>query len=138
MFDWLYFNQCLTCFSSIDHPVVFCAWFLIQFHLTDEFLSINTSANVFIFGDFNIHQKDCLTYSGGTDRPGELYNNFSVSNDLTQMINFPTPIPDVDSCNPAILDLFLSSDAIICSTMVFSLLGNSGHVVSISIDFLLG
>ena len=38
----------------------------------DEVLSINPSANVFVFGDFNVHHKDWLTYSGGTDRPGEL------------------------------------------------------------------
>ena len=34
----------------------------------DEVLSINPSANVFVFGDFNVHLKDWLTYSGGTDR----------------------------------------------------------------------
>ena len=33
----------------------------------DEVLSINPSANLFVFGDFNVHHKDCLTYSGGTD-----------------------------------------------------------------------
>ena len=33
----------------------------------DEVLSINPSANVFVFGDFNINHKDWLTYSGGTD-----------------------------------------------------------------------
>ena len=38
----------------------------------DEVLSINPSANVFVFGDFNVHHKDWLTYSGGTDRPGKL------------------------------------------------------------------
>ena len=38
----------------------------------DEVLSINPSANVFVFGDFNVHYKDWLSYSGGTDRPGEL------------------------------------------------------------------
>ena len=37
----------------------------------DEVLSINPSANVFIFGDFNIDHKGWLTYSGGTHRPGE-------------------------------------------------------------------
>ena len=47
----------------------------------DEVLSINPSANVFVFGDFNIHHKDWLTYSGGTDRPGKLCYNFSISND---------------------------------------------------------
>ena len=60
----------------------------------DEGLSINPSVNVFVFGDSNVHHKDWLTYSGRTDRPGELCYNLSISNDLTQMINFPTPIPD--------------------------------------------
>ena len=39
---------------------------------TDEVLSINPSANVLVFGDFNGHHKNWLTYSGGRDRPGEL------------------------------------------------------------------
>ena len=102
----------------------------------DEVLLINSSANVFVFGDFNVHHKDWLTYSGGTDRPGELCYNFSISNDLIQLVNFPTGIPDCDSRSPALLDLFLSSDASNCSTMVFPSLGNSDHVVvSVSIDF---
>ena len=33
----------------------------------DEVLSINPSANVFVFGDFNVHHKDWLTNSGGTE-----------------------------------------------------------------------
>ena len=44
----------------------------------DEVLSINPAA-VFVFGDFNVHHKDWLTYSGGTDRPGELCYNFQVN-----------------------------------------------------------
>ena len=52
------------------------------------------------------------------------------------MVNFPTWIPDCDSHGPAFLDFFLSSDASICSTMAFSSLGNSDHVVvSNSIEF---
>ena len=102
----------------------------------DEVLLINPSANVFAFGDFNVHHKDWLTYSGGTDRPGEFCYNFSISNDLTQIINFPTRIPDCDSHSPALLDLFISSDASICSTMASPPLGNSDHVVvSVSINF---
>ena len=102
----------------------------------DEVLSINPSANVFVFGDFDVHHEDWLTYSSGTDRPGELCYNFSISNDLTQMVDFPTRIPDCDSHSSALLDLFLSSDASICSTMAFPPLGNSDHVVvSVSIDF---
>ena len=52
------------------------------------------------------------------------------------MVKFLTCIPDCDSHIPALLDLILSSDASICSTMAFSPLGNSDHVVvSVSIDF---
>ena len=58
----------------------------------DEVLSINPSADAFVFGEVNVHHKDWLTYSGETDKPGELYYNFSISNDLTQMVNFPTRI----------------------------------------------
>ena len=91
----------------------------------DQVLSINPSANVFIFGDFNAHRKDCLTFSGGADRSAELCYNFSISNDLTQIVNFPTRIPDCWSHSPALLDLFISCDASICSTMAFPPLGNS-------------
>ena len=72
----------------------------------DEVFSINSSANVFIFGGFNVQNKDWLTYSGGTDRPDGLCHSFSTSNDITQMVNFPTRIPDCDCHSPALLDLF--------------------------------
>ena len=52
------------------------------------------------------------------------------------MVNVPTRIPDCDSHSPALLNLFISSDASICSAMAFPPLENSDHVVvSVSIDF---
>ena len=33
----------------------------------DEVLSINPSPIIFVVGDFNVHHKDWLTYSGETD-----------------------------------------------------------------------
>ena len=55
---------------------------------------------------------------------------------FTQMVDFPTWIRDCDSHSPALLDLFISSDASICSTMAFPPLKNSNYVVaSVSIDF---
>ena len=55
---------------------------------------------------------------------------------LLRWLDFPTQIPDCDSHSPALLDLFLTSDASICSTMAFPPLGNSDHVpVSVSIGF---
>ena len=135
VFSWLYFTQCLTSFSSINHLLCLYAWFFDA--NIDEVLSINRSTNVFVFGDFNIHHKGWLTYSGGTERPGgEFVMIFSISNDLTQMVNFSTQIPDCDSHSPALLDLFISSDSSICSAMAFPPLGNSNDVVfSVSIDF---
>ena len=51
------------------------------------------------------------------------------------MVNFPTQIPDFDSYSPALLDLFISSDTSICSTMAFPPLENSDHLAaSVSID----
>ena len=55
---------------------------------------------VFVFGDFSVHHKDWLTYSGGTDRSGELCYN---SGELCY--NF---IPDCDSHSPALFNLFLA------------------------------
>ena len=61
-FFFLYWSTSLsfcTVFDSISSNI-------------DEILSINPSADVFVVGDFNIHHKDWLTYSGGTDQPHEL------------------------------------------------------------------
>ena len=88
------------------------------------------------FSQFNIYHKDRFAYFSRTDRPVELCYNFSISDDLTQMVNFPTRILDYDSHSPALLGLFLSADASIFSTMAFSPLTNSDHVVvSDSLDF---
>ena len=65
----------------------------------EEILSINPCSNVFVFGDFNIHHKDSLTYDGETNRIGELCHNF------IQTINFPTRIPDCDSHSPLTVTL---------------------------------
>ena len=81
-----------------------CAVFRSVSSNVDEVLSIKPSA-VFVFVDFNIHHIDWLIYFDGTDQPG---HNFSISNDLTQMVTFPTQIPDCHSHSPALLDFFLS------------------------------
>ena len=124
----------LTDFTPLSVLVIFpllitffvvCTVFYSISSMVDKFLFINPSPNVFVFGDFNVHHKDWLTHSGGSGRSGELCYNLSISNELTQVVNFPTRIPDRDCHSPALLNLFLSSDASICSTM-----GNSDHVVS--------
>ena len=57
---------------------------------------MNLSANVFVFGDFET----------------------SISNNLLQMVNFPTWIPDCHCHSSALLGLFISFDASICFTVV--------------------
>ena len=112
-------------FLSRSPSLLLCTVFDLISSNIDQVLSINPSVNVFIFGDFNAHHKDWLTFSGGTDRSAELCYNFSISNDRTQIVNFPTRIPDCWSHSPALLDLFISCDASICSTMAFPPSGNS-------------
>ena len=76
---------------------------------------------MFVFGDFNIHHKDWLTYSGGTGGPGKLYYNFSLLNDLTLMLNFPTRIAQ---CNRVHSFGFIY----FCSKMAFPALESSDQV----------
>ena len=94
-------------FSSIYHLLQLCAQFLILFPLTQMRFSQSTHLLMLFFGDFNVHHKDWLTYSDGTHQPDELCYNVSISNNLTQMVNFPTRIQDCDSHSPALFDLFL-------------------------------
>ena len=104
----------------------------------DEVLSINPSADLlFLPLETNAHHKDLLTCSSETDGPGKLCNNFSISNNLIQMVNFLALIPEVWFSQSCLLDLILSSDASICFTMAFPPLEDSDHVAaSVSINFL--
>ena len=96
-------------FFLYQSPLSLCKFFDAISSIIDDILSINPS--------------------GGTDRPCELCYNFSIPNDLNQMGTFPTWIPECDSHNIALLDLFTSSETNICSNVAFPSLGNSDHVV---------
>ena len=93
----------------------------------NEVLSINLSANVFVYRDFNVNHKERLT-SSWYDRPSEFGYTFSTSTDLTQMNNFLTQIPHRDYRSPVRLDLSLSFDHGIYSTVAFPPSRNSDHV----------
>ena len=54
----------------------------------DEVLSINPSANRFVFGDFNFHLKGWLTYSTGTDKSGELWLYFIIMSHMHFRVNY--------------------------------------------------
>ena len=71
------------------------------------------------------HHKNWLTYSGGTDRPGELCYNFLNSYDL-----------DCDPQSSALMDLLISSNPSVCSTVAFPPLRYFYHVSQLSLTFL--
>ena len=123
VFDWVYFIQCLSSFSSVDHLLHLYTQFLILFLVT--YMRFSQSTNLLIC--FTLVTLMSIIRNGYPILveliSGEPCYNL-ISSDLTQMINFPTRICDCDSQSPALLD-FLSSDASICSAMVFSPLGNS-------------
>ena len=83
-------------FFFIDQPPSFCTVFDAFSPNTNQDLWIKPCANAFVCGDCNVHHKNWLTYSCGTDRPGQLCYTLSISNDLTQMVNFPTRISHCD------------------------------------------
>ena len=99
-----YLCFCLTLLHSVSYFFLFyqspflslCTVFDSTSSNIDEVLLINPSG-VFVFGDFNVNHKDKLTYSGGTDRSGELYFNLSILDGLTQVVNFSTQISDLRS-----------------------------------------
>ena len=73
----------------------------------DRVLSKHLTANVFVFGDFNVHHSEWLKYSHGTYQPVEYFFNFTITHDLTQVVDFPTGIPDFDTHRSALLDFLL-------------------------------
>ena len=104
-------NSAKSSFSSIDYLLHLCAWFLILFHRPKMWFSRS------------IHLQMSLSLETLTSiiRTGlsmlVQFIDLVISNDLTQMVNFPTQTPNCDSHSTALLDLFLSSNASICSTM---------------------
>ena len=70
VFNWLFFTQCVTSIFSIDRVVHLYAWFLILFHVT--YIGFSQSTHLLMCLSLKILT---LTYSGGTDGPGELCYN---------------------------------------------------------------
>ena len=108
--------------NSTDYPKFFD-------YLTskvEHILSISPFSEITILGDFNVHHRDWLS-SPFTDQPGELALTFSILNDLEQLVQHPTRIPDRLGDRPNILDLFLTSNPSAYSVNLFSPLGSSDH-----------
>ena len=75
----------------------------------DSAISQHPSAQVMVFGDFNVHHKEWLTVIL-TFLDGITTHNFLISQHLTQIVSSPTDILDRASDGRYLLDLFLCSN----------------------------
>ena len=102
----------------------------------DMALILQLPANIMVCGDFNAHNTEWLCYSHTTDVAGLFCQEFAMAQYLTQIVDFPTHIPDRDDHQPFLLDLFLSSNPDSCAVASHPPLGKSDHmVVSVDVQF---
>ena len=98
----------------------------------EHILTHSPFSEISILGDFNVHHQLWLS-SSFTDQPGEQTYNFALINDLEQLVQHPTRIPDRLGDRPNILDLFLTSNPSAYSVHLYSPLGSSDHnLISVS------
>src|SRR6201990_2101591 len=90
-------------------------------------LSSSPFSEIIILGDFNVHQFQWLSFSSH-DTAGERAFLFSIQNDLEQLVQLPTRIPDRLGDEPNILDLFLTSNPSPYTVKLFPPLGSSDHL----------
>ena len=99
----------------------------------DKALILHPSANIMVCGDFNAHNTEWLGHSHTTDVAGVFCQEFALAQDLTQIVDFPTQIPDCLDHQPYLLDLFLCSNPDSCTVTSHPPLGRSDHIV-VSVD----
>ena len=87
------------------------------------------TAEVAVFGDFNVHNTEWLQHSRSTDLSGQLAHQFALSQNLSQIVESPTRVPDRDGDTGYLLDLFLTTKPESFSHKVTSPLGSSDHCV---------
>ena len=78
-----------------------------------------------VCGDFNGHTTEWLCHSHTSDIAGLFCQEFAMAQDLTQIVDFPTCIPDSDDHQPYLLDLFLCSNTDTCTVASHPTLGKS-------------
>ena len=89
-------------------------------------LTKHPHAEVLYIGDFNVHHADWLQ-STHTDVGGIEAFHFSISNELEQIIKYPTRVPDRHDHTASTLDLFFTSNPQNYTYAVSSPLGSSDH-----------
>ncbi len=105
--DYVRFFDCLI--SNVEH-----------------ILTHSPFSEISVSGGFNAHQQLCLS-SSFTDQPGEQAYSFSPLNDLEQLVQHSTRIPDRLGDMPNILDIFPTLNASAYSVQLISPLGFSEH-----------
>jgi hypothetical protein len=91
-------------------------------------LSHSPFSEIIILGDFNVHHRHWLS-SSSHDLAGELPFDFSIHNNLEQLVQLPTRIPDRIGDKPNILDLFMTSKPSPYSARLFPPLGSSDYLL---------
>ncbi|KAL7640560.1 UNVERIFIED_CONTAM: hypothetical protein RMT77_008835 [Armadillidium vulgare] len=94
----------------------------------EHILSSSPFSEIIIFGDFNVHHRQWLS-SSSQDPAGELAFQFSIQNNLEQLVHLPTRITDRLGDEPNILDLFLTSNPSPYTVKLFPPLGSSDHLL---------
>ncbi|MBM6549305.1 hypothetical protein H7673_10630 [Streptococcus dysgalactiae subsp. equisimilis] len=94
----------------------------------ENILQSDSTAQVTILGDFNVHNSDWLTHSASTTTLGREAEAFAVINNLSQLVTFPTRVPDRSEEHAHTLDLLLTSNPSLISDLSHSPpLGSSDH-----------
>ena len=118
------FMCCLYRSPNDQNHVQFFSYLAAQI---DSISSTYPDSQIILLGDFNVHNSDWLRYSGMTNAAGREAEAFAISHDLSQLVTFPTRIPDIASQSANTLDLFLTSDPENFSISPSAPLGKSDH-----------
>ncbi|KAL7647126.1 UNVERIFIED_CONTAM: hypothetical protein RMT77_002384 [Armadillidium vulgare] len=110
--------------NSTDYPK-FCDYLNSKI---EHILSSSPFSEIIVLGDFNVHHRQWLS-SSSHDPAGELAFNFSIQNNLEQLVQLPTRISDRLGDEPNILDLFLTSYPSPYSVKLYPPLGSSDHLL---------
>ena len=128
VFDWLYFTQCLTSFSFIDHLLCLYAWFFILFHITQ--MGFSQSTNLLL----------CLSLETLMSIFIDLVNFVIIFLSLMTLLRWLTFLLGSLTVTLKVLffciSFFLLMLVFVLQSMAFSPLGNFDHVVAVFIDFL--
>ena len=97
---------------------------------------LQPSSNIMVHGDFNAHNNEWFHHSHTTDVAGLFCHKFAMAQALTQIVDFPTHIPDHDYHHPYLLALFLCSNPDFCTASSHPPSRRSDHMIgSVDVKF---